>query len=59
MGNELSEWFSVHSGVRLGCIISPFLFLVNIDWITTNSTADRPRGIKWTLFSQLEVLDFR
>ena len=31
MGNDLSEWFSVQSGVRQGCIISPILFLVAID----------------------------
>ena len=49
MGNDLSEWFSVQSGVRKGCIISPILFLVAIDWITTNTTADRPRGIQWTV----------
>ena len=40
--SSLSEWFSVQSGVRVGCIISPILFLVAIDWITTNTTADRP-----------------
>ena len=49
MGNDLSEWFSVQSGVRQGCIISPILFLVAIDWITNNNTADRPRGIQWTV----------
>ena len=58
MGNALAEWFPVQSGVRQGCIISPILFLVTIDWITTNTTADRPRGIQWTLLSQLEDLDF-
>lgn len=58
MGNHLSEWFPVQSGVRQGCIISPILFLVAIDWITTNTIADRPRGIQWTLLSQLEDLDF-
>ncbi len=56
--NDLSEWFPVKSGVRQGCIISPILFLVTIDWITTNTTADRSRGIQWTLFSQLEDVDF-
>ncbi len=57
-GNDLSEWFPVQSGVRQGCIISSILFLVTIDWITTNTTADRSQGIQWTLFSQLEDLDF-
>ena len=44
--------------IETGCIVSPILFLVTIDWIITNTTADRPRGIQWTLFSQLEDLDF-
>ena len=56
--NNLSEWFSVESGVRQGCIISPILFLLAIDWIMCRTTADRPRGIQWSLFSQLEDLDF-
>ena len=55
---NLSEWFCVESGVRQGCFISPILFLVAIDWIMRRKTADRPRGTQWTLFSQLEDLDF-
>ena len=31
VGNYLSEWFYMQSGVRQGCIISPILFLVAID----------------------------
>lgn len=58
MGNSLSEWFPVQSGVGQGCNISFILFLVIIDWITINTTVDRPRGIQWTLFSQLEDVDF-
>ena len=34
------------------------LFLVAIDWIMREITSDKPRGIQWTLFSQLEDLDF-
>ena len=29
-----------------------------IDWVMRKTTADRSRGIQWTLFSQLEDLDF-
>ena len=54
----LSEWFPVESGVRQGCTLSPILFLVTIDWIMRKTTSDIPRGIQWTLFSQLEDLDF-
>ena len=53
-----SEWFTVESGVRQGCIMSSILFLMAIDWVMRKTTADRPRGIQWTLFSQLEDLDF-
>lgn len=48
IGNNLSEWFPVQSGVRQGRIVSPILFLVTTDWISTNTTVDRPRGIQWT-----------
>ena len=54
----LSEWFPVESGVRHGCILSPVLFLVTIDWIMQKTTSDKPRGIQWTIFSHLEDLDF-
>ncbi len=53
-----SEWFQVDSGVRQGCILSPILFLVVIDWVMRNTTGDKKRGISWTLFSSLEDLDF-
>ncbi len=58
LDNTISEWFTVESGVRQGCILSPILFLVTIDWIMRKTTSDQPRGIKWTLFTQLEDLDF-
>ena len=46
------------SGVRQGCIPSPILFLVVVDWVMRKTTSERPRGIQWTLFSCLEDLDF-
>ena len=58
LDNTLSQWFEVKSGVRQGCILSPLLFLITIDWVMRRTTADRPRGIQWNLFRQLEDLDF-
>ena len=44
--------------MRQGCILSPILFLVIIDWTMRKTTSDKPRGIQWNLFSHLEDLDF-
>ncbi|XP_062582695.1 uncharacterized protein LOC134244449 [Saccostrea cucullata] len=55
MENGISGSFSVKSG---GCILSPILFLMVIDWIQRNTTHDKMRGIQWTMFSHLEDLDF-
>lgn len=44
--------------MQQGCTMSPILFLMAIDWVSRKTTADKARGIQWTLFSQLEDLDF-
>ena len=45
LSNRSSEWFPLKSGVRQGCILSPILFLVVIDWVRRKTTSDKPRGI--------------
>ena len=57
-GGQLSEWFKVKTGVRQGCVISPLLFNIVIDWVMKRATSDRPRGITWKAFSHLEDEDF-
>ncbi|KAL9970181.1 hypothetical protein ACROYT_G022514 [Oculina patagonica] len=55
---KLTDWFSVRSGLRQGCVLSPMLFLVAIDWIMRKTIGNKRRGIRWTLTSLLEDLDF-
>nr|KAG5713377.1 hypothetical protein BaRGS_024925 [Batillaria attramentaria] len=55
---QLSESFKVKTGVRKGCLLSPFLFLLVIHWIMKTTTTSRKNGIQWTLWMQLNDLDF-
>ncbi|GFS14915.1 hypothetical protein ElyMa_004919000 [Elysia marginata] len=49
-GGQQSDWFTVKSGFRQGCIISPLLFLI--------ATNQQPRGITWKAFNHLQDEDF-
>ena len=33
VGNDVSEWFPVNVGLRLGCVMSPWLFHVYMDGV--------------------------
>ena len=49
---------SVRSGVYQGCILSPILFNIALDYIMRQTTQNTQHGIQWSFFSQLEDLDY-
>ena len=55
---KLLDEFEVTTGVRQGCLLSPLLFLVVLDWSTRTVYASSRKGIQWTLIRKLKDLDF-
>ena len=55
---KISAGFEVLSVVRQRCLLSPFLFLLVVDWITRKTTANKRNGIQWTLLTQLDDLSY-
>ena len=55
---HLTSSFSITTGVKQGCILSPFLFTVAMDWLMKVMTTDSRRGIRWRLTTYLEDLDY-
>ena len=53
-----TDWFTVASGVKQGCNMSGFLFLLVTDWIMRATVEGSNTGIRWKLCSKLEDLDF-
>ncbi|PVD27122.1 hypothetical protein C0Q70_12274 [Pomacea canaliculata] len=60
--SNLTDPFNVSTGVKQGCILSPFLFILAMDWIMKTSTDGERRGIRCTMTmtatTTLDDLDF-
>ena len=52
------EWFKIKSGVKEGCNMSGFLFLLVIDRVVRKSTAENNTGIRWNFTTKLDNLDY-
>ena len=46
---EESEWFSVKTGVKQGCSMPDFLFLLVLDFVMRKMTKDKDTGLRWKL----------
>ena len=53
-----TDYISILSGIRQGCILSPLLSLMTIDFVMRRSMHDPAFGIKWTNSTTLTDLDF-
>ena len=55
---EQTRWFKITTGVKQGCVMSGFLFLLTVDWTMRRTTERHRNGIRWNFTSMLEDLDF-
>ena len=54
----MSEWFEIKCGVKQGCVMSRFLFLLVIDWIMRRTVDGLRTDIRWSMMESLEDLDY-
>jgi len=57
INEQIGEWFYIITGVRQGCILSPLLFAITIDWVLRRPTHS-DAGIAWVDVQKLKDLDF-
>ena len=49
---------AVNSGVCQRCVMPALLVIMAIDWLMKTATEQKKTGIRWSLFSVLEDLEF-
>ena len=55
---EVGEWFQIITRVRQGCVVSPLIFLLVMDWIMKRAADMGANGVKWVNGERLTDLDF-
>lgn len=58
VNNGQTEWFPVTSELKQGCMMSPLLYLVAMDWVVWESTRYQYTGVRWEIESTLDALDY-
>lgn len=56
--NKLTDPFSVQTGVKQGCLLSPILFLMVLDKVMRKVNEGKRRGIRWKVTERLEDVDY-
>ena len=51
---EMTESFNMNTGVHQGCLLSPLLFLMALDWVPRKAFGENKTGIQFTLLQKLE-----
>ena len=57
-GSGVYDWFEIKTGVKQGCCMSGFLFLLVVDWVMRKTIKHGNTGIRWKFNNFLEDLDF-
>ena len=57
-GGTTTEPIEVTTGVKQGCLLSPLLFLVVLDWVLMTAYEGKCLGPQWSLTQRLEDLDY-